>query len=238
MSLNKQFALLNHGLGWLVTLIALVVYGLTMEDTVSFWDCGEFIASAQKLQVGHPPGAPLFALLGRLFIVLGGDNPETAAVMVNWLSVAASALTIGFLFWTITGLVQKIYKVQDKSKELNWTMVRVVETMGAGFVGALAYTFSDTFWFSAVEGEVYATSSLFTAVVFWAMLKWDAEVDRGEASADRWIILIAYLMGLSIGVHLLNLLTIPAIGLLYYYKKYKAKFGKWSHSEEPEWWKN
>lgn len=222
MSLNKQFALLNHGLGWLVTLIALVVYGLTMEDTVSFWDCGEFIASAQKLQVGHPPGAPLFALLGRLFIVLGGDNPETAALMVNWLSVAASALTIGFLFWTITGLVQKIYKVQDKSKELNWTMVRVVETMGAGLVGALAYTFSDTFWFSAVEGEVYATSSLFTAAVFWAMLKWDAEVDRGEASADRWIILIAYLMGLSIGVHLLNLLTIPAIGLLYYYKKYKV----------------
>ena len=222
MSLNKQFALLNHGLGWLVTLIALVVYGLTMEDTVSFWDCGEFIASAQKLQVGHPPGAPLFALLGRLFIVLGGYNPETAALMVNWLSVAASALTIGFLFWTITGLVQKIYKVQDKSKELNWTMLRVVETMGAGLVGALAYTFSDTFWFSAVEGEVYATSSLFTAAVFWAMLKWDAEVDRGEASADRWIILIAYLMGLSIGVHLLNLLTIPAIGLLYYYKKYKV----------------
>lgn len=222
MSVNKQFALLNHGLGWFVTLVALVVYGLTMEDTVSFWDCGEFIASAHKLQVGHPPGAPLFALLGRFFIVLGGDNPSTAAVMVNWLSVAASALTIGFLFWTITGLVQKLYKVQDKSKEVKWTALRLVETMGAGLVGALAYTFSDTFWFSAVEGEVYATSSLFTALVFWAMLKWDGEVDRGEVGADRWIILIAYLMGLSIGVHLLNLLTIPAIGLLYYYKKYKV----------------
>jgi hypothetical protein len=222
MSFKKNFNLLNHILGWVVTAVALVVYGLTMEDTVSFWDCGEFIASAHKLQVGHPPGAPLFALLGRLFIILGGDNPSTAAVMVNWLSVVGSALTIGFLFWTITGLVQKIYKVQDNSKEVEWSAVRLVETLGAALVGSLAYTFSDTFWFSAVEGEVYATSSLFTAVVFWAMLKWDSEVDRGEAGADRWIILIAYLMGLSIGVHLLNLLTIPAIGLLYYYKKYKV----------------
>ena len=127
MSFKKNFNLLNHILGWVVTAVALVVYGLTMEDTVSFWDCGEFIASAHKLQVGHPPGAPLFALLGRLFIILGGDNPSTAAVMVNWLSVVGSALTIGFLFWTITGLVQKIYKVQDNSKEVKWSSLRLVE---------------------------------------------------------------------------------------------------------------
>lgn len=220
---NLEFNRLNIILGWVLTLLAAVVYSITMEDTVSFWDCGEFIASAYKLLVGHPPGAPFFALLGRVFIIFGGDNPGNAAVMVNYLSVVSSALTIGFLFWTISALCIKMFKTMDGATSVAWTQERIVLTLGSAAIGALAYTFSDTFWFSAVEGEVYALSSLFTAVVFWAILKWDADVDKGVVVADRWILLIAYLMGLSIGVHLLNLLTIPAIGLIYYYKRYPRK---------------
>ncbi len=209
----KNFPLYNIVVGWIVFLIAAIVYMLTIEPTASFWDCGEFIASAYKLEVGHPPGAPFFMILGRFFTILGG-SPENAAKMVNILSALASAFTILFLFWTITHFVRKIVV---KTNE-DYTRGNIITIIGSGLVGALAYTFSDTFWFSAVEAEVYATSSLFTAVVFWAILKWENESDKKYA--NRWIILIAYLIGLSIGVHLLNLLAIPAIVFVYYFKKY------------------
>lgn len=207
-----HYSRLNIILGWLSFAIALVVYTLTLEPTVSWWDCGEFIACSYKLLVGHPPGAPLFLLMGRIFTLLTSD-PEKVAMMVNFMSALASAFTILFLFWTITHLAKKMVDEGDPESASNrW------KVFGAGLTGALAYTFSDSFWFSAVEGEVYATSSLFTAVVFWAILKWENIAD--EKHADRWLILIAYLMGLSIGIHLLNLLAIPAIVLVYYYRRY------------------
>ncbi|MDX9696850.1 MAG: DUF2723 domain-containing protein, partial [Bacteroidales bacterium] len=209
----KNFRLYNVFVGWLTFLIAAVTYLLTIEPTASFWDCGEFIASAFKLEVGHPPGAPFFMILGRFFTIFAG-SPERAAMMVNALSALASAFTILFLFWTITHLAKKIIHTNDQ----DLTTGQLIAIIGSGFIGALSYTFSDTFWFSAVEAEVYATSSLFTAVVFWAILKWENEAD--QKYANRWLILIAYLMGLSIGVHLLNLLAIPAIVFVYYFKKY------------------
>ncbi|HHU56816.1 MAG TPA: DUF2723 domain-containing protein, partial [Bacteroidales bacterium] len=205
---------LNTLLGWLAFLIAAVVYTLTLEPTTSFWDCGEFISASYKLLVGHPPGAPFFMLMGRFFTLFAGD-PSNVAFTVNFMSGLASAFTIAFLFWTITHLARKIF--MEQSKEEGW---RIWAVMAAGMIGALAYTFSDTFWFSAVEGEVYAMSSLFTAVVFWAILKWENVAN--EPHSNRWLILIAYLMGLSIGVHLLNLLAIPAIAMVYYYKKYEV----------------
>ena len=210
----KQYKLFNIIFGWTAFLIAAVVYLMTIEPTASFWDCGEFIASAYKLEVGHPPGAPLFMLLGRFFTLFAG-SPDNAAMMVNILSALASAFTIMFLFWSITHLSLKI--VKKKIEDL--TKADMIRVFGSGLIGALVYTFSDTFWFSAVEAEVYATSSLFTAVVFWAILKWENESDK--RFAHRWIILIAYLIGLSIGVHLLNLLAIPAIVFVYYFKKNK-----------------
>jgi hypothetical protein len=200
------FKRLNLIAGWTVFLIALVVYLLTLEPTVSQWDCGEFIASSYKLQVGHPPGAPLFLMIGRMFSLLTSDTGQVAK-MINAVSAFASAFTIMFLFWTISHLLQKMTD-------------QVTVILGGALVGALAYTFSDTFWFSAVEAEVYATSSLFTAVVFWAILKWENVAD--EPGSNRWLILIAYLIGLSIGVHLLNLLAIPAIVLVYYFRKYRV----------------
>lgn len=209
----KTLRLYNRILGWGVFFIAAVVYLLTLEPTTSLWDCGEFIASAYKLQVGHPPGAPLFMIVARFFSLFAGGDVTKVALMVNALSGLASAFTILFLFWTITHLGIKILKPDENIK--SWQIVAI---LGSSFVGALAYTFSDTFWFSAVEGEVYASSSLFTAIVFWAILKWENVSD--EKYANRWIILIAYMMGLSIGVHLLNLLAIPAIVLVYYFKKY------------------
>jgi len=184
-----------------------------MEPTASFWDCGEFISSAYKLEVGHPPGAPFFMLTANLFTQFA-SSPDKVAMMVNTMSAIFSGLTILLLFWSITHLARKI--VVTNGKEM--TTGQMITIIGSGLVGALAYTFSDTFWFSAVEGEVYAYSSLFTAVVFWLILKWEDVADK--AHADRWIVLIAYLMGLSIGVHLLNLLCIPAIVLVYYYKKF------------------
>lgn len=205
---------LNTLLGWLAFLIAAVVYTLTLEPTTSFWDCGEFISASYKLLVGHPPGAPFFMLMGRFFTLFAGD-PSNVAFTVNFMSGLASAFTIAFLFWTITHLARKIF--MEQGKEEGW---RIWAVMAAGMIGALAYTFSDTFWFSAVEGEVYAMSSLFTAVVFWAILKWENVAN--EPHSNRWLILIAYLMGLSIGVHLLNLLAIPAIAMVYYYKKYEV----------------
>lgn len=199
-----QFKQHNLILGWTSFLIALIVYILTLEPTVSLWDCGEFIASAYKLQVGHPPGAPLFLIIGRIFSLFTSDTDQVAK-MINAVSAFASAFTILFLFWTISHLLRKMLD--------NKFII-----LGGAFVGAMAFTFSDSFWFSAVEGEVYASSSLFTAVVFWAILKWENIAD--EPGSNRWLILIAYLIGLSIGIHLLNLLAIPAIVLVYYFRKY------------------
>ena len=204
--------------GWVVFAIAAATYLLTMEPTASFWDCGEFISSAWKLDVGHPPGAPFFMLMGHFFSLFASDTAHVA-MCVNALSALASAFTILFLFWTITALARKLVESQKSKVESAMQLWQGIGILGAGAVGALAYTFSDTFWFSAVEGEVYASSSLFTAVVFWLILKWDEQAD--EEGSDRWLIAIAYLMGLSIGVHLLNLLTIPAIGLVYYFRKYE-----------------
>ena len=210
---TKGYKFYNKVVGWFIFLIAAIVYLSTIEPTASFWDCPEFITTAYSIQVGHPPGAPLFMIMGRLFTMFA-SSPAQVPVMVNILSALASAFTILFLFWTITHMARKI--VGPSSQEL--TLPQLIAVIGAGAVGALAYTFSDTFWFSAVEGEVYGTSSLFTAVVFWCILKWENEAD--SKYANRWIILIAYLIGLSIGVHLLNLLAIPAIVLVYYFRKY------------------
>ncbi|MGM9805501.1 MAG: protein O-mannosyl-transferase family [Candidatus Aphodosoma sp.] len=211
----KKFKLYNNIVGWTAFAIAAVTYLLTIEPTGSFWDCGEFISSAFKLEVGHPPGAPFFMLTARMFSLLASD-PSQVAAMVNSMSALCSAFTILFLFWSITHIARRI--VVEDGKEM--TLAQGIAILGSGLVGALAYTFSDTFWFSAVEGEVYAYSSLFTAVVFWCILKWE-DVAEQPASA-RWIILIAYLMGLSIGVHLLNLLAIPAIVLIYYFRNYQV----------------
>src|SRR5665811_737112 len=209
----KRYNLFNNVFGWVSFLIAAVVFLMTIEPTVSFWDCGEFITTSFKFEVGHPPGAPIFMILGRFFTLFGG--PESAAKLINALSGLASAFTIMFLFWTITHLAKKLVVRKNEI-----TTGQTIAIIASGFVGALAYTFSDTFWFSAVEGEVYATSSLMTAIVFWAILKWEHVAD--EPNANRWLIFIAYIIGLSIGVHLLNLLAIPAIVFVYYFKKYEV----------------
>jgi hypothetical protein len=207
----------NNIVGWIVGLIACTVYVMTMEPTGSFWDCGEFVSSCYKLQIPHPPGAPLFVLLGRFFIILFGDNPLTAARGVNFMSAIASGLSILFLFWTITHFARKI--VQNGNTSVEPDKNQLFTILSAGAVGALAYTFCDSFWYSAVEGEVYASSAFFTALVFWAILKWEHNADK--PGSDKWIVFIFYMMGLSIGVHLLNLLTIPAIVMVYYFKRYK-----------------
>jgi hypothetical protein len=210
----KKFQLLNNITGWIVFSIAATTYVLTIEPTTSFWDCGEFITAANKLQIGHPPGAPVFMLLGRFFSLFTWDVTYVAQ-SINILSALASSFTILFLFWTITHLARKLL-VSDPEQLSKGKLTAI---LGSGIVGALAYAFSDTFWFSAVEAEVYALSSLFTAVVFWAILKW--ENSAHEKHSSRWLILIAYLMGLSIGVHLLNLLAIPAIVFVFYFKNYQ-----------------
>ncbi len=202
----------NNFTGWLVFAIAAVVYLMTMEPVSSLWDCSEFIATSYKLEVGHPPGAPLFMMLARL-ATLFAPSPAYVGLAVNTMNSLASAFCILFLFWTITHLARRM--VMRNGGEL--TTANICAILGAGAVGALAYTFTDTFWFSAIEGEVYALSSMFTALVVWLMLKWEEQAD--EPHASRWIVLIAYLMGLSIGVHILNLLTIPALGLIYYFRK-------------------
>ena len=213
---------INNIVGWSTGIIALLVYLSTMEPTASFWDCGEFLSCAYKLEVGHSPGAPFFMLVQRLFAIFSGGNaltggPSTnAAIAINSLSAVTSALTNLFLFWTITHLAKKL--LQKAGEEL--TNNQIVLIMGAGLVGAFANTFSDTFWFSAVEAEVYATSSFFTAITFWAVLKWENVADNKHA--DRWLVLIAYLIGLSVCVHLLNLLTIPAVAMVYYFRRYNA----------------
>jgi hypothetical protein len=209
----KQYRLINNITGWVIFAIAAFTYLMTIEPTASLWDCGEFIASSYKLEIGHPPGSQVFMVLARFFTLFAGGNESNVAAMVNAMSALASAFTILFLFWTITHLARRIIIRNGDKADLS----DIVAVMAAGVVGSLAFTFSDSFWFSAVEGEVYATSSLFTAAVFWAILRWEDVAD--EPYADRWIILIAYLMGLSIGVHLLNLLALPAIVLVYYFRK-------------------
>lgn len=208
----KQYKLVNNLLGWLTFAIAAFTYCMTVEPTASFWDCPEFITTAYKLEVGHPPGAPFFMLTANFFTQFTND-PAQVAFCVNIMSALLSALCILFLFWTITHLTRMI--LTDGKNEVN--LAQTIVIMGSGLAGALAYTWSDTFWYSAVEGEVYAYSSMFTALVFWLILKWEEHAD--EPHSDRWIILIFYLTGLSIGVHLLNLLCLPAIALVYYYKR-------------------
>lgn len=213
----KRYKLLNNVLGWVVFVIAAVTYILTLESTASFWDCGEFIASGYKLEVGHPPGNPIFMLTARFFANFA-SSPSEVAYMVNLMSGLLSAATILLLFWTITRLAQKIV-LRDGETEETMSLGQMIAILGCGLVGALAYAWSDTFWFSAVEGEVYAYSSFCTALVFWLILKWESVADLPYA--NRYIILIAYIIGVSIAVHLLNLLCIPAIVLVYYYRKYK-----------------
>lgn len=211
-----NFSKVNNLVGWITGIIATTVYLMTMEPTVSFWDCGEFLSCAYKIEVGHSPGAPLFMMIQRMFGLLAGGNVQKVALMMNAWSAIASGLTILFLFWTITHFSRRL--MVGRNDEPNKNQMLLI--MGAGLVGALAYTFSDTFWFSAVEAEVYATSSFFTALVFWAILKWEHVADK--PGADKWLVFIAYMMGLSVGIHLLNLLTIPAIAMVYYFRKYEV----------------
>jgi hypothetical protein len=231
-----NFKRVNNIVGWIVGVIACTVFVMTMEPTGSFWDCGEFVSSCYKLQIPHPPGAPLFVLMGRFFIILFGDNPLTAARGVNFMSAIASGLSILFLFWSITHFARKLVMKgatvpagtatpagsasRTVSAEPNPQQLFTI--MAAGVVGALAYMFCDSFWYSAVEGEVYASSAFFTALVFWAILKWEHHAD--EPGSNKWIVFIFYMMGLSIGVHLLNLLTIPAIVMVYYFRRFKPTF--------------
>ena len=198
--------------GWFVFCVALVTYYLTVEPTASYWDCSEYIATSAKLQVGHPPGAPLFQMMGAFFSSFA-SSPERVAFWVNMMSVLASAFTILFLFWSITRIISKFV-----IKEVNPTGVQAILVLGAGVVGALSYTFSDSFWFNAVEAEVYAMAMLMTSAMFWLGLRW--EEDMLTPRGDRWLVLIAFLIGLSFGVHFMGLLTVPAIGMLYYFKHY------------------
>ena len=220
----KIFKRINNIVAVVVLAIASFTYLSTIEPTVSFWDCGEFIASSYKLEVGHPPGNPTFQTIARFFTMFA--DKEHAALMVNAMSALCSALTIMLLYLTIVHLARRLMEKKDGLSSSAMEVSAAVKVIGAGIVGALAYCWSDTFWFSAVEGEVYAMSSLATALVFWAMLKWEERAD--EPYANRWLVLIAFIMGFSIGIHLLNLLTIPALGMVYYYRKFKVStWGAW-----------
>src|SRR5664280_3815583 len=207
--------LINNITGWVAFAVAAVTYLMTIEPTTSLWDCSEFISSAFKLEVGHPPGNPVFMIMARFFTLFAGGNVSKVAAMINSMSALASAFAVLFLFWSITHLAKKMMI----KNENQYTRGRIMAVMAAGVVGSMAYCFSDSFWFSAVEAIVFASSGFFTALVFWAILKWENVAD--EKYADRWIILIAFLIGLAIEVHLLNLLTIPAIGLVYYFRKFE-----------------
>ncbi len=219
----KRYNIINNSLGWLCFVVAAATYLLTLEPTASFWDCPEFIAQGAKLEVGHPPGNPIFMLAARFFVTLFGGGMDKAAIAVNSMSALLSAATILLLFWTITALVKRIVVSDDDTQV---SLPKMITIMGAGLCGALAYTWSDTFWFSAVEGEVYAFSSFCTALVFWLILKWENRAD--EPHSDRYLVLIAYVIGVSIAVHLLNLLCIPAIVLVFYYRKTKKADAKGS----------
>ena len=210
----KKYTLWNNVIGWIIFGIAAFVYLSTIEPTTSFWDCGEYIATSYKLQVGHPPGAPTFQLLARFFTLFTNDVTKVA-MCVNCMSALMSAFTILFLFWTITYFASKILIKNEES----YSLYNIIAILGAGVVGALAFAFTDSFWFNAVEGEVYATSSFFTAITFWAATKWERNAD--DPHSFKWLIFIVFLIGLAIGVHLLNILAIPAIVLIFYYRKYK-----------------
>ena len=197
-------------LGWFVFSVALITYGLTVEPTASYWDAGEYIATSAKLQVGHPPGAPLYQMLGAVFSLFA-TSPEKIALAVNYLSVVSSAFVILFLFWSITLLLRKIYDINHKINSKNIFLSAVI--------GSLAYTFSDSFWFSAVESEVYALAMFFLAATFWLGLRWEKDFDTERG--DKWLVLISFMIGLSFGVHFMAILTIPAIGMIYFFKKYK-----------------
>jgi len=214
-SIRGNFRRLNTIAGWVLFAVSTVVYLLTLEPTVSFWDCGEFILSSFRLQVGHPPGAPLFLMIGRIATLFALGDVSKVALMMNALSALCSGFAIMFLFWTITHLVRKIYSDGDET-----VSAHIPAILGSGIIGALAYTFSDTFWFSAVEGELYALSSLVTGLVFWGMLKWEEEADKPYSG--RWIILIAYIMGLGLGIHRLNLLVLPVLFFVFYFRKYEV----------------
>ena len=219
--MNLSFKQVNSLMGWVTFLIALFTYVSTLEPTVSFWDCGEYIATSVKLQVGHPPGAPVFQLVANVLSQLAFGDVSRQAFYVNMVSGLSSAFTIPFLFWTITMLGRKLFATVDISKGQEIILI------GSGLVGALSFTFSDSFWFSAVEGEVYAMSSCFTAIAFWAVLKWESVVDSDEY-ANRWLLLIAYLTGLSVGIHILVFLTIPSVVMIYFYKKFpEVNWKKW-----------
>jgi hypothetical protein len=211
----KKYRLINNITGWAAFAVAAFTYLKTIEPTTSLWDCSEFISSAFKMEIGHPPGNPVFMIMARFFSLFAGGNVSRVAAMINSMSALASAFAVMFLFWSITHLAKKILIKEENQ----YTPGRITSIMAAGLVGAIAYCFSDSFWFSAVEAIVFASSAFFTALVFWAILKWENVAD--EDYADRWIILIAFLVGLAIEVHLLNLLTIPAIGLVYYFRKYE-----------------
>lgn len=218
----RSYQSLNNVVGWLVFAIATLTYLLTLEPTASFWDCGEFIACSYKLLVPHPPGAPTFLLLGRILSLLSFGDVTKVAVLVNALSALSSSFAVLFLFWSITMLAKKLVLHQQVAGHTvpgtpEPTGTQTVLILAAGVVGALSFAFSDSFWFNAVEGEVYAMSSLCTAVVVWVMLKWENRAH--EADSDKWLILIAYIIGLSIGVHLLNLLALPALAFIYYYRR-------------------
>ncbi|MGC8864866.1 MAG: DUF2723 domain-containing protein [Bacteroidales bacterium] len=217
--MGRTFQKLNIAGGWLVFIITLMVYFSTLEPTVSLWDCGEYISTAFKLQVGHPPGAPLFQMLGRVFSLFSLGHADKVAVSINAMSALASAFTVMFLFWTITLLARRMFLkyLELDTRQQSWLILSM------GFVGSLAYAFTDSFWFSAVEGEVYALSSLFTSIVFWAALRWEA--DEADIQRSHWLLLVIFLIGLSIGVHLLNLLTIPAIVLIYYFRRWHPTIG-------------
>jgi hypothetical protein len=215
----QKYKLLNNIFGWLMFFFAAVVYTLTMETSGSFWDCGEFISGCYRLQVVHPPGAPFFLMLGRLFTLLGGEDGSRIAMMVNWMSALATAGAVMFTFWTTTALAKK-FLMRDN----NYTDGKIFTVIGAGLIAATSCTFLDSLWFSAVEGEVYALSQFFMSIIVWMIMKWDAD---DSPYADHWIVLIAYMTGLSIGVHLLSLLAIPAIAVVYYYKRFKTTLIGW-----------
>ncbi len=212
----KRFSMVNNIAGWLAFAIALITYTLTLEPSVSLWDCGEFISASYRLQVVHPPGAPLFLMLGRIFALFAMGNVEHVAIAVNMLSAVMSAITVLFTFWIIVHFARKIIGIGFNENEVSWP--NAITLLGSGMVGALALTFMDTFWFSAVEAEVYAASSCFTALSFWAIIKW--ETVKNEPHADRWLVFIAYTIGLAVGLHLLNLLVIPAVVLYYFFNRF------------------
>ncbi|HEU4719415.1 MAG TPA: DUF2723 domain-containing protein, partial [Bacteroidia bacterium] len=213
--MNSTFRKLNNRAGWVVFILAAIVFCSCIEPTASFWDCSEYIACANGLETGHPPGAPFFLLIAKFFSLFSFGDKTLVAPLVNIMSATASAFTVLFLFWTITHLARKIMlrKNEDHTSCKMWLVI------AAGAIGALSYAFTDSFWFSAEEGEVYALSSFFTAIVFWAMLKWEDMAD--DPHSDRWLVFIAYMVGLSVGVHLLNLLTIPAMVFIGYFRKTK-----------------